>query len=148
MANRTKFTDRGRQRFLEVLRATCNVSEAARACGISRRTAYDHRDAGPDFASAWDDAEQEAADALEREAWRRGVEGVDHPIMYRGRVVARSTVYSDRLLELLLKAHRPAKYKERVSSDYRFAGGPVEFLHEMTDNELIARLKAKRSSAA
>jgi hypothetical protein len=148
MANRIKFTDRAREKFLEVLRATCNVSEAARACGISRRTAYDHRDADPDFASAWDDAEQEAADALEREAWRRGVEGVDRPIMYQGQVVARSREYSDRLLELLLKAHRPAKYKERVPSDYRLASGPVELLHEMTDDELIARLKAKRSNAA
>jgi hypothetical protein len=60
----------------------------------------------------------------------------------------RSREYSDRLLELLLKAHRPAKYKERVPSDYRLASGPVELLHEMTDDELIARLKAKRSSAA
>jgi hypothetical protein len=58
-----------------------------------------------------------AADALEREAWRRGVEGIDRSIMYQGQVVASSKEYSNRLLELLLKAHGPAKYKERVPSD-------------------------------
>lgn len=111
--NRTKFTDRARENFLAVLRETCNVTRAAAACGISRRTAYDHRKADETFAELWDDAEQEAVDRLEREAWRRGVEGVDKPITYQGEITATYKDYSDRMLELLLKAHRPAKYRER-----------------------------------
>ena len=80
MADRTIRTDRvkaNRAKFLEVLRGTCNVSEAARVIGVSRRTVYDWREACSVFREAWDDAEQEAADKLERVAWRRGVEGVE-----------------------------------------------------------------------
>jgi hypothetical protein len=107
---------------------------------------YDRRDADPDFATAWDDAEQEAADALEREAWRRGVEGVDRPIMYQGQVVASSKEYSDRMLELLLKAHRPSKYKDRVANEHSVGARPIDLMPDFTDDELIARLKAVRTS--
>lgn len=110
---RTIRTDRARETFLNVLRATCNVSDAARTAGIGRTTAYEWR-SEPAFAQAWDDAEDEAKDALEREAWRRGVEGCDKPIVYKGKVTGKFKEYSDRMLELLLKAHRPEKYRERV----------------------------------
>ena len=66
----------------------------------------------PDFALAWDEAVNIAADALEREAWRRAVEGFEEPVHYRGEVVGYVKKYSDRMLELLLKAHRPEKYRE------------------------------------
>lgn len=95
MSNRTKRTDRARETFLEQLRLTCNVSHAARSAGIGRRTAYDWRDADPDFAAAWDEAEDEAVDALELAARNRAIDG------------------SDRMMEILLKAHRPEKYVER-----------------------------------
>lgn len=110
---RTVRTDRARETFIETLRESCNVSEAARAAGIARRTAYDWRDGDAEFASAWDDAEQDAADKLEREAWRRAVEGTDKPISFQGVVTASYKEYSDKMLEILLKAHRPEKFVER-----------------------------------
>ena len=58
-----------------MLRETCNVSVAAKAACVGRRTVYEWRDAHPASRSAWDEVEQEAADKLEREAWRRAVEG-------------------------------------------------------------------------
>ncbi|WP_310533152.1 hypothetical protein [Novosphingobium sp.] len=78
------------------------MSDAARVAGIGRSTAYDWRADDPEFAKAWDDAEQEAADKLEAEAWRRAT--VDK---------------SDRMLEILLKAHRPDKFVEKrlIGSD-------------------------------
>lgn len=113
MANRAKFTDRAREKFLTVLAETCNVTEAARLSGVSRRCAYDWREADATFRELWADAEQEGADKLEREAWRRGVEGVDKPVTFQGVITATYREYSDRMLELLLKAHRPEKFKER-----------------------------------
>ena len=114
MANRTKLTDRVKAKFLTVLREHCNVSEAARACGIARQYAYEVRGRDEAFAKLWIEAEQEAADKLEREAWRRGVEGTDKPIVYQGEVTGTYKEYSDRMLELLLKAHRGEKFKERA----------------------------------
>lgn len=110
---RTIRTDRARETFLATLAETCNVSEAARAASIGRRSAYEWRDDDPDFAAAWVEAENVAADKLEREAWRRGVEGTDKPITFQGKITDTCKEYSDRMLELLLKAHRPEKFKER-----------------------------------
>ncbi len=47
--------------FLEGLRATGNVSEAARAASICRSRVYDCRHRDADFAAAWADALEEAA---------------------------------------------------------------------------------------
>lgn len=118
MTNRTKRTDTREQKFLSVLRSTCNVTEAAKSAGVGRRTVYEWRDADPAFREQWDDAEQEAADRLEREAWRRAVDGVEKPITFQGQITDRYLEYSDRMLELLLKAHRPEKFKERVSNEH------------------------------
>lgn len=128
MANRSKRTVRARENFLAVLRETCNVTEAASSIGIGRRTAYEWRTADPVFAAAWDEAEQMAADRLEREAWRRGVEGVDKPVVYKGEITDTFKEYSDRMLELLLKAHRPERFREKVSTELSGPdGGPVQF---------------------
>lgn len=110
-----------------MLAETCNVSEAARAAGIGRQTAYDWREADESFAAAWIEAEQAAADALEREAWRRGVDGIDKPIVYQGKITDHCREYSDRMLELLLKAHRPEKFRERVTTEHTGPdGGPIK----------------------
>jgi hypothetical protein len=137
-------TDRAREKFLEVLRATCNVSEAARSIGVSRTAAYERRSDAA-FAMAWDEAEQEAADRLEREAWRRAAEGTKKPIVYKGKVTGHYLEYSDRMLELLLKAHRPDKFRERVSTEVSGPkGDPIksEVTHTLdrASAELIAGL--------
>lgn len=115
-------TDRAREAFLSTLRETCNVSEAARAAGIGRRTAYDWREADKDFAAQWVEAAEEAADRLEREAWRRAVEGVDKPVIFQGRITDTYKEYSDRMLEILLKGHRPEKYVEKRHLDVTSGG--------------------------
>ena len=141
MANRTKLTDRAKARFLEVLRATCNVSEAARAIGMARQGLYEARKREAEFARLWDEAVEEAVDCLEREAWRRAVEGFEEPVFYQGAQVGVVKKYSDRMLELLLKGHLPEKYKDR----HEVTGGltPIKYLSleeqrqsQLTDKEL------------
>jgi hypothetical protein len=106
---RTIRTDRTRETFLNMLAETCNVSEACRAANIGRRSVYDWRDADPVFADAWVEAEETAADKLEKVAWDRACSG-----------------QSDRMLEILLKAHRP-KYREKQVVELTGKdGGPIE----------------------
>lgn len=89
---------------------------------MSRRSAYDWREADPEFAADWLEAEHTAADKLEREAWRRAVEGVDTPVTFQGRITATYKSYSDKLLEILLKGHKPDKYVERSKVDLNVSG--------------------------
>lgn len=51
--------------FLAALEETGTVGAAARAAGISRNTAYRHRDDHEDFKSLWDDAIQTKVDEAE-----------------------------------------------------------------------------------
>ena len=97
---RTVRTNRAREVFLKAFEATCNVTAAANAAGISRRSAYDWRDADPSFAADWLDAEESATDALENVARCRAMSGE-----------------SDKMLEILLKAHRPEKYVDRLRTE-------------------------------
>jgi len=106
------FDAKRRKRFLDNLRESGNVTGAARATGVSRQTAYDHKTVDPDFSTAWDQAMEEAIDALEAEARRRSMEGVECPVFHLGQQCGVIRRYSDTLLIFLLKAHRPGKYRE------------------------------------
>jgi hypothetical protein len=138
-------TDRARLRardaFLAELALRGNISDAARAAGVSRRTPYEWRDADPDFAAAWQEALETAIDAMEREAHRRAFEGTSKPIIGRvGKdedgILTDSAgeeiyirEYSDSLATLLLKAHRPEKYRERT--DVQHSGAvQIEYVND------------------
>ena len=82
-----KFTKDRREAFLAALAQTGIVSAAASIAGITRARAYKVRRQDPGFASAWEEVEEQAADALEAEAWRRAVDGVPEPLVSSGKVV-------------------------------------------------------------
>jgi hypothetical protein len=112
--------------FLAAFALTGNVSAAARAAAVNRRTHYEWLE-DPGYAAAFEDAQEEATDRLEEEARRRAVQGVvkfkfhsqtgtplKHPITGEPYY---ELEYSDSLIALLLKANRPEKYAERVKQD-------------------------------
>lgn len=101
MVRPTIRTDRAREIFLKTLTATCNVTRSAKRAGMGRSAVYDWRQDDDDFARAWDEAIEAAADRLEQVAFRRATTGK-----------------SDRMLEILLKGHRP-KYRDKqlIGSD-------------------------------
>lgn len=103
--------------FLASLRAKANITLACEEVRIDRRTVYNRRDAHPDFKADWEEALEEGADRLEAEAWRRAVDGVEKPVYQGGVLVGRVQEYSDHLMAILLKGHKPAKFRERVSNE-------------------------------
>ncbi|ANS04709.1 hypothetical protein [uncultured Mediterranean phage] len=122
-----------RERFCQIIALTGNVSEACRQVGIVRSTAYVARKKDKVFADLWDEAEETAADAVEAEMWRRGVEGVDRPVVYQGEIRPKLDAkgekilgedgmpvpltikeFSDPLLIQMAKAKRPEKFNERL----------------------------------
>ena len=139
--DRTAQVEARKAAFLRAFALTGNVSEAARQADVDRTTPYGWKDADEAFAEAWEVAEQESIDALELEARRRAEQGVRRVRVSGGKVVMVPDPenpdgpevplveheYSDTLMVLLLKAHRPAKYRERSSMELSGPdGGPIE----------------------
>lgn len=91
--------------FISTLTASGNIRAACKAAGVSRSTAYIHKDLYPEFGIRWGDALEDAIDTLELIARER------------------AKVQSDTLLIFLLKAHRPEKYRDRASVEHSGKGG-------------------------
>jgi hypothetical protein len=94
--------------FLDALAHCGQVAQAARAVGISPKTAYRWRQAYPALAPRWAAALEQGLDSLEDEAVRRAFEG------------------SDRLLMFVLSRRRPEVYsghqaKSQVSGTTKHA---------------------------
>jgi hypothetical protein len=148
-----------RQRmFLEAFAAAGSVSQAAAAAGIDRTAHYRWLREDADYSDAFNRSTEQAAGALEDLAVRRATEGLDEPLIYKGEIVWRRdpvtnqveldeqglpialTVRrrSDALLQTLLKAWQPKKYREnyKIEADITHRG-----LADLTDEQLarIAR---------
>lgn len=147
MTFRTTRTPKKKQAFIEALSKCGNVKEACTASEVPRQTVYGWQKSDPEFAQAWADALDEAADTMEREAFRRAVEGTERPVfgsLGKGEgtgEVGRIREYSDTLLIFLLKAARPEKYRERTET--RHTGLTAEQAANLSTDDLEAELKKR-----
>ena len=103
--------------FIEQLKATGNVTLAAIGAGVTRQHACRTRNRSKAFRRSWEEALEQAMDLLEGEARRRAT-GIRRDVWYAGEVVGEESVYSDTLLIFLLKAHRPAKFRDNVKVEH------------------------------
>ena len=131
--------------FLAAFGATGSITKAAEAAGIDRREHYRWLEGNESYQERWGAAEEELTTRLEAEAVRRALDGVEEPIYHNGQCVGTVSRYSDRMLELLLKARRPGSYRERASVEHSGPnGGPM--MHSvagMTDEALRALADGK-----
>ena len=67
--------DRQKKRFIAALTEQGTVYHAAQAAGISRQTAYRWRDEDPEFAELWDEAIENAVDAVENTVYHKALSG-------------------------------------------------------------------------
>jgi hypothetical protein len=120
--------------FLKQFAVIGVVTTAATLAGIDRQRHYEWLDAAdkyPDYADRFAAASEQAADVCEAEMLRRGVTGWEEPVYGSGGtglgtvLVGSKRVFSDRMLELALKARRPQKFRERVEHTGQ-GGGPIE----------------------
>lgn len=118
-----------KQLFLQALERHASVPEAVASQKWYTRSFFDTwKQKDPEFELQWNEAMERAVDKLRREAWRRGAEGYDEPIIHLGQycyefdedtgdkkqVVIRK--FSDGLLTTLLKRYDPA-FRERMGVD-------------------------------
>lgn len=143
----TDLTEDLKDKFIQILEDAGNVSQASRAINFSRQWMYEVKKEDKEFRERWENAINVATDRLEREAWRRAVDGYEEPVVYQGQFsyipdpedpknkfltdgegkprIVTVRKFSDQLISLLLKGHRPDKYRERTEITGK-DGGPIE----------------------
>ena len=107
MRDRRYRRDTKKKRFIETLAAQGTVSHAAQAAGVSRNTAYRWRQDDHEFASLWDEAHENAVDAVESVLYQSALRGNTLAIIF------------------YLKAHRPI-YRDRLNIDLKQVQSEIE----------------------
>ena len=92
------FTPALQAQFCEHLAAHGNVRLAARACAITRMTAYRQRRASPTFDALWQAALVLPRSEAEEVLADRALNGVEEKVFYHGEEVATRTRHDGRLL--------------------------------------------------
>lgn len=106
---------RAREVILGELRKSKSKSGACEYADVSTTQFYKWYREDAEFAAAVDEAVLVGREALEDEAVRRGKSGVRKAVYHQGEVVGYERQYSDRLLETMLKATNPEKFRENHS---------------------------------
>jgi len=97
-------------RFLAALRDTGNITASCMHARCHREQAYRLSKRDPAFKAQWGIALEIATDKLKMVARNRAIKGVKKPIYYKGELIDHVYEPSDRLMELLLRAHDPDNF--------------------------------------
>src|SRR5690348_2914016 len=111
--------DTEKKRFIDTLAAQGTVSHAAQAAGVSRMTAYRWRQDDREFASQWDEAMENAVDAVESALYQKAIAGETVPMIFY--LKAHRPIYRDRVTINLAQVHseieeRLAELQQRLQS--------------------------------
>lgn len=128
-----------KKEFLEHLVETGgNRKLSAEKVRVSTKTMYSWRREDTIFAEEWDICEEMGVDSLEDEAVRRGHDGVEEDIYYKGEIVGQKTNYSDAVLMFLLKGKRRERYGDSKHVTLEGGDKPLK-----TESTITASIKGK-----
>ncbi len=138
-AQALKKTEEAKARLLEARRATDYLTEACKIAGVGVRTVYDWKERDEAFVEAYEAAKQQAdavhLEELRKEVKRRGLHGVEEPVIYGGKprmvkdpvtgkmVPLTVRRFSDNLLMFEVKRRDPA-YRDNFPAIDIHASGP------------------------
>ena len=111
---------------------------AMRACsyaGVSFETVRKFRKENLAFQEAWDQALEIFREGLESEALRRALDGWDEPVYQKGELVGTIHRHSEKMMEMLLKANIPEKYRENIKLDANISTGGVLIVPQPLSHE-------------
>lgn len=116
------------KRFLYGLMREGNVTAAAKYAHANRTALYQRKARDPEFAACWEECLEIGVCGLEDHAHSLAVNGWEEPVFHDGDECGTKTKFSPALIIFLLKAHNPAKYRERFEIEHGGkGGGPLAF---------------------
>jgi hypothetical protein len=122
--------------FLAAFAQIGTVSGAAEASKCNRASHYVWRKTDAEYASAFLEAQDMAADVLEAEAVRRARDGWEERVYENGELVRSTRKFSNTLLMFLLKGMRPEKFRERYSLDHGISDGMIDAIAGLVSRHL------------
>jgi len=140
--------------FLAAYSECANVKDAAGKAKIYRRTHYDWLENDPTYRPRFEAVRERATQALEDEAVRRAVKGVERKLYHQGRLIRSGgkvqtvTEYSDNLLITLLKKFAPDKYRERTTTEHTGSINLAERLRAAHERLIATKRNDPDSGAA
>lgn len=146
---RNKIPHHKKAAFLAAFAEVGTIGRAAEASGVDRGTHYRWLEADNDYAKAFSDAAEAAADKLEAEARRRAHDGLLRMKFHQGEPIIDPRTkepyfeleYSDTLLIFLLKGARPEKFRDNVKVEHAgkvsTANKTTIDLSGLSDDELL-----------
>ena len=120
-----RYTDEVHKKFIENYEVMGQISSAAKAAGTSIDVIFKQKKIHPTLIEDMEIAHHKYCDEMENEMRRRAIEGVEEDVYYQGEVVGKKRVYSDKMLETLMKKERPDAFRERKEITGS-GGGPLE----------------------
>lgn len=125
--------------FLAQVAKGATYKDAAAAAGFTR-SSFMHSKSGlvardADFKGRLEESVEAGADELEKEAWRRAVDGVVEPIVSAGKHVTDVRKFSDTLLIVMLKMR--GRFNDRRQVEHSgTGGGPIRISNEQVEEGL------------
>jgi hypothetical protein len=98
--------------FLAALMEGLTIKHAAQRAGVDITMPYHRRKTDEAFHQAWNEAVEVGTELLEAEAVRRAYHGTVRPVYHKGVRVGSIRDYDSQLMQLMLKARKPAVYRE------------------------------------
>jgi hypothetical protein len=99
--------------FFHHLGRTGSVTVAANRAQLRRSSLYQRRQDDEEFAERWAQALDLGVERLQDNAMNRAMNGTPRPVWRNGQKVGSIQQFDNRLLQFLLRAHRPEIYGER-----------------------------------
>lgn len=130
-----KFTPSKQEIFLKIFKECNSIKQAAKAVQISTTAVYKAKDNDVNFRAALEEAERDILSNLEAEAYRRAVTGVKKAVYHQGRLIGYEIQYSDRLLEMMLRARDRERYCQSTNIN---VNGKVQ--HEVGGSLVMEKL--------
>lgn len=121
----TPLEQREQVTFLQIAADTGDLTAAAKAVGLNRRSLWALRKQDRAFDAAVLDAIDLWRSHLESHLYERAVEGIEEDVYNKdGDVIGTRVKRSDRLFELLLKRHCP-EFRDTMQVEHNVSGGVV-----------------------
>jgi hypothetical protein len=123
--------------FFAALSGCANITKACRMVDMPMGYVWKNRIERPDFAERYDEAMKKGLQALEDKALEYAFDGIPRGVYYQGNKVGEEKEPSERLIEFVLKANKPEKYRENATTFNIGANSLVQVLSGMPRSDVL-----------